>query len=155
LGYNSSFLKNVSLHEKWTGCQAGISMLGIRSNGDVLGCLAINNDEYIEGNVGARAVSEIWNDKKAFSYNRRFQLSEAGGNCVSCPHLETCRGGCCEMSLMKTGVLHNDYYCFFSVEKELFGEKSRPGTFLPGLGSKRAKKFAKIKKIFLGERNGL
>ena len=123
LGYNSDILKNVSLYAKWEGCQAGVSVLGIRSNGSVLGCLAINNGGLTEGNIRERSVAEIWNAPGSFGYTRRFKTADAGPNCTDCGHLGRCKGGCNEMSLMKSGALHNDPYCFYNIERRLFAEE--------------------------------
>ncbi len=120
LGYHSLLLKNVSLYEKWEGCQAGLSVAGIRSDGGVLGCLAVNDDRFIEGNVRREPFSSIWNRPGAFSYTRDRSAGEPGENCAGCGHSESCRGGCSEMSLMKTGRLHNDPYCFRAIEDRLF-----------------------------------
>lgn len=125
LGYNSGILKNISLYEKWEGCQAGVSVLGIRSNGDVLGCLALNDDRYVEGNVRRRNIADIWNSPEAFAYTRRFTDADAGKNCDACASLSSCKGGCNEMSLMKSGGLHNDPYCFYKLEQRLFAEEFR------------------------------
>ena len=123
LGYNSGILKNVSLYEKWEGCQAGVSVLGIRSDGSVLGCLALNDDRYVEGNVRDGTVADIWNSPSAFAYTRQFKAADAGPNCAACAHLARCGGGCSEMSLMKSGALHNDPYCFYKLERRLFAEE--------------------------------
>ncbi|MBI4656981.1 MAG: radical SAM protein [Elusimicrobia bacterium] len=123
LGFNSMMFKNISLHEKWGGCQAGISVLGIRSNGDVLGCLAINNDSFMEGNVRKNSVYEIWNSPGAFAYTRNFTKESAGENCSGCGFMAECKGGCNEMSLMKTGKLHNDPFCFYGIEQDIFADE--------------------------------
>ena len=123
LGYHSLLLKNVSLYEKWEGCQAGTAVAGIRSDGGVLGCLAINDERFVEGNVRERSFYDIWNDPASFRYTRAFSPEQAGPGCAGCDHLKTCRGGCSEMSLMKSGALHNDPYCFCRLEKEMFKEE--------------------------------
>lgn len=120
MGYNSCFIKNIWLYKNWEGCQAGISVCGIRSNGDVLGCLSINDDRFVEGNIRERSLYEIWNDPQSFKYTRKFVKSDSGPNCVNCKYLERCKGGCNEMSLMKTGLLHNDPYCFYRYERKNF-----------------------------------
>ena len=120
LGFNSMMLKNTSLQEKWTGCQAGISVLGVRSNGDILGCLSINDDKYVEGNVRKINLCELWNNPGSFARLRQFKPEQAGSNCVSCKYLDSCKGGCNEMSLMKTGSFHNDPCCFWKIEQRLF-----------------------------------
>jgi len=122
LGFNSMILNNVSLASEWTGCHAGISVLGIQSNGNIKGCLSMA-DAAAEGNVRSVSVYEIWNSDTTFSYSRRFDISEAGENCRDCIHVERCKGGCNEMSLMKTGKLHNDPYCFYAIEKKIFHEE--------------------------------
>lgn len=136
LGYHSLLLHNVSLYDKWEGCQAGTAVAGLRSDGTVLGCLAINDARYAEGNVRDRSFSEIWNDLAAFKYTRAFRPADLGPSCAGCEHGESCRGGCSEMSLMKTGRLHNDPYCFAKIEKELF-----PGE-LPGPAARLLRRLA-------------
>ncbi|MBI4802225.1 MAG: radical SAM protein [Elusimicrobia bacterium] len=159
LGYNSGVLKNISLYEKWEGCQAGVSVLGIRSNGDALGCLALNDDRFIEGNVRRKSVLQLWNGPAAFSYTRNFNGAQAGENCSSCAHVAACKGGCNEMSLMKTGVMHNDPYCFYRLEHKLFAEKlqnpfKRLWFRLNGLAHAGGGAFEKLGRIF-GANRGL
>jgi radical SAM protein with 4Fe4S-binding SPASM domain len=141
LGYNSARLINVSLYEKWEGCQAGISVLGIRSDGGLIGCLAINDDRFVEGNVRTTPVKKLWRSRSAFPYTRDFRREAAGPECAACRHLDSCKGGCSEMSLMKTGRLHNDPYCYYAIERadgsgpskmerlrDFFDQCSRPGS---------------------------
>ncbi len=121
MGYNSCLIKNIWLYDKWEGCQAGISIVGIRSNGDVVGCLSLNNDKFVEGNIRERSFYDIWNDENLFSYTRKFRKEDAGENCKGCRYIESCKGGCSEISLSKTHKLHNDPYCFYRFEKKNFG----------------------------------
>ncbi len=119
LGFNSMMLGNVSLDNEWTGCQAGLSVLGIQSDGNIKGCLSMS-DDAVEGNIRNKSIYELWNSDTAFSYSRKFAVTDAGENCRQCEHVRKCRGGCNEMSLMKTGRLHNDPYCFCSIERRIF-----------------------------------
>jgi hypothetical protein len=48
-GYHSKKLPNILL-STWTGCQAGISGIGIQSDGGIKGCLSLP-DGYIEGYI--------------------------------------------------------------------------------------------------------
>jgi radical SAM protein with 4Fe4S-binding SPASM domain len=122
MGFYSMMLDDTSVSPDWTGCQAGLSVLGIHSNGHIKGCLAMQ-DSTIEGNCRDVSVYDLWNSDTAFPYSRRFDTRAAGDNCRDCEHLESCRGGCNEMSFMKTGRLHNDPYCFCRIEKRLFREE--------------------------------
>lgn len=131
LGYHSHIIPNLMLAE-WAGCQAGIRVLGIQSDGGIKGCLAMN-DDYVECNVRTRSVSSLWNDPDAFAYNRRFDSRLLGTNCAGCSFSGTCKGGCNEMSLMSTGIKHNNPYCFLRIEKNILKDDLKNpvrGTFL-------------------------
>jgi len=159
LGYNSCIINNTGLNPKWTGCQAGISVIGIRSNGDILGCLSLNNDKYIEGNIRKINISEIWNGKNSFLYTRNFKKDEAGENCIECKFIEECKGGCCEMSLMKTGKFHNDPYCFYKIEHEIYKKELKNPLkkiifkIIKKMNQLEYNRYKRIKKIFLGNRS--
>ncbi len=115
-GYFSKVLPG---SQGWKGCTAGISSIGITSNGGIVGCLAMGNDRYIEGNVRDEKLRNIWNDPNRFIYNRGFSVDDLGENCARCKFGEKCMGGCASMSLNISGHLHNDPYCFRSLEKKL------------------------------------
>jgi len=114
-GYHSEVLPGC----RWTGCQAGTSIMGITSNGGIVGCLSMGNDRFIEGNVRDRPLKDIWQDQRAFAYNRHFTAKDLGENCASCKHGQSCRGGCGSVSYTLTGKLHNNPYCFHAIEQEL------------------------------------
>lgn len=118
IGYNSSFLPDLTGYEKWPGCQAGLSLLAIESNGGIKGCSALTG-KFVEDNIRNRSIVEIWNDPNSFSYNRKFKLNELKGFCRLCEYGMSCRGGCNETSFMSTGKIHCDPYCFHRIEKKL------------------------------------
>jgi radical SAM protein with 4Fe4S-binding SPASM domain len=105
----------------WDGCTAGVSTVGITSDGGVVGCLSMGNDRYIEGNVREVHFKDIWTNPDAFAYTRRFKNEDLGENCRGCKHGLKCRGGCNSVSNAITGKFHNDPYCFHKIEKELIG----------------------------------
>jgi radical SAM protein with 4Fe4S-binding SPASM domain len=118
-GYHSRHLPSLGLYPGWNGCQAGISILSIKSNGDVIGCLS-TVDAYMEGNIRKRSIIDIWNDPNAFKYNRKFKVELLGENCKGCKFGITCRGGCLGMSLGLSHKPHNHPYCFYKIEPGLF-----------------------------------
>ena len=71
LGYHSYLLPNLSLCDSWSGCQAGITVAGIRSDGGVYGCLAVNGGKC-EGNVRERSFTDIWQDPSSFADTRGY-----------------------------------------------------------------------------------
>jgi radical SAM protein with 4Fe4S-binding SPASM domain len=155
LGYHSFLLKNVSIYENWGGCQAGVSVAGIRSDGGIMGCLAVNDGAFVEGNVRRNSFYEVWNRPGAFSYSRNFKKEQAGPNCAGCEKVDACGGGCSEMSLMKTGRLHNDPYCFLAIEKDMLdreggGPLGKLKLKLAGFTGRGA--FGRLGRMFSGER---
>jgi len=121
-GFNSKVIPNLSGYPKWKGCYAGKTVLGIQSNGNVKGCLALS-DDFIEGNIRKRSIKEIWNDPNSFSYNSKFEKKDLGENCKNCKYNLECKGGCTTRSSSMTGIPHNDPRCFYRIEKELLNVK--------------------------------
>lgn len=110
----------------WWGCGAGINALGLGSDGTVRGCLSLQRDEYIEGNVRERSLKEIWNDKNSFKYNRRFECSMLTGYCKDCVYASVCRGGCLR-SASSTGGRCNPY-CLYQIETNGFSSEEQART---------------------------
>ena len=102
----------------WDGCQAGISTIGIQSNGEVKGCLSLP-PEFIEGNIRDDSISEIWQKPGFCSYNRDFEKSDLNNNCVDCKYGKKCRGGCLGVSIGITGKSNGDTYCLKSIEEAM------------------------------------
>lgn len=78
----------------FTGCSAGLTMVGIDSVGNVRGCESMYDARFIEGNVKDRPLEEIWTDENAFAYNRRFTPDKLTGACAECKYGGRCGGGC-------------------------------------------------------------
>ena len=115
MGYFSNILPDLQV-KGWHGCQAGISTLGIQSNGNIIGCLALG-DGFIEGNVKDRPLQEIWNDESFSKYSRYYKKEDMKGHCSRCEFWERCGGGCSTVSYSMTGELHQDPYCTRHIEK--------------------------------------
>ncbi|MFX0069445.1 MAG: radical SAM protein [Promethearchaeota archaeon] len=112
-GYYSRFLHSLGY---WQGCTAGIASLGIRSNGDITGCLTLPK-EFDEENIRRKHIREIWEDENAFAYTRKFKQGQLGNNCRVCEFGRICKGGCSAPSIYFTGRFHNNPYCFRGIEK--------------------------------------
>ena len=117
-GFHSKILPNLSTYPEWTGCPAGKTVLGIQSNGNVKGCLALP-DEFVEGNIREKNIKKIWKDPNTFSYTRNFDLKNIGELCKTCKYVQSCKGGCTTRSSCMTGIPHNDPCCFHRYEKEV------------------------------------
>lgn len=81
----------------WTGCSAGLSVVGLTSDGTVRGCLA-QPPAANEGNVRQRTLHDIWSNPKGFAYNRLFRATDLRGQCAGCAFGRLCRGGCTSLT---------------------------------------------------------
>lgn len=110
------------------GCHAGLRVIGIESNGNIKGCLSMPED-FVEGNIRERSLTEIWNDPKAFSYNRNFTPKSGAGFCRDCQYFENCRGGCGCTAYASSGNRYDNLFCLYRIEEE--GERSRGAEVCP------------------------
>ncbi|MBN1947946.1 MAG: radical SAM protein [Bradymonadales bacterium] len=114
------------LHDfEWSGCVAGLETLGIRSNGDVTGCLVLD-DTFLEGNLRDRSLAELWADPEGFSYNRQFTVDMLEGACRGCDLGARCRGGCRDHAVSFTGSRFHYPYCLHRLERQGRQGDSKP-----------------------------
>jgi radical SAM protein with 4Fe4S-binding SPASM domain len=123
----------------WDGCTAGISTIGLTSDGGVVGCLSMGNDRHIEGNIRERHLKDIWNDERSFPYTRGFSERDLGENCAGCRYGKRCAGGCNSVSLSLTGRFHNDPYCFRAIERGRPAGRGLLRRGVPGLAPESGK----------------
>ena len=115
IGYYSVLSPRLEM-KSWQGCQAGIKVIGIESDGGIKGCLSLHGDDYIEGKIREESLKSIWENKNNFKYNRRFTLDMLQGICKGCKYGAICRGGCSEKSLSFTGTPHGSPFCLYHIE---------------------------------------
>jgi radical SAM protein with 4Fe4S-binding SPASM domain len=97
----------------WSGCQAGLRVVGIDSIGNVKGCESLYSDEFIEGNLREESLSEIWYKEGNFAYNRNFDISMLTGSCKDCDKGAICRGGCRGACYFTTDSKFENPYCCY------------------------------------------
>jgi radical SAM protein with 4Fe4S-binding SPASM domain len=115
----------------WIGCTAGISVIGIESNGNIKGCLSLpsamnHEDRFVEGNIRQRSLRDIWTDPNAFAYNRKFTVDQLEGFCRACDYAEICRGGCSWTAFAYTTSRYDNPYCYYR-QLKLQEERDKPG----------------------------
>lgn len=113
------YLKGKREIDFWVGCAAGCLSVGIESNGNVKGCLSLQADEFIEGNIRKESLADIWNKEGNFSYTRDFQREKLSGFCAKCDFGEICRAGCNFLAYASTGSPFDNLYCLYRVQNEL------------------------------------
>lgn len=123
IGYYSKLSPYMEM-PNWQGCQAGLRVMGIESDGSIKGCLSIHGsnmhgDDYssfIEGNVREKPLKEIWNNTDGFAYNRRFDPSMLVGICKECKYGPICRGGCSEKAMAFSNTPFGSPFCLHNYE---------------------------------------
>lgn len=115
IGYfdeNEMYIRNApGTISAWSGCQAGLRVVGIDSVGNVKGCESLYSDVFIEGNLRKESFETIWNKEGNFSYNRQFDISRLTGKCSGCDKAQICRGGCRGSCFFTTDMLYENAYC--------------------------------------------
>jgi len=112
IGYCHGVAAKIWGDMEWCGCNAGRYVVGVRSDGDIVGCLSLQDPRFVGGNVRKKSLKEIWEDDLAFAYNRNFDSASLCGACEKCPEGEQCRGGCIAMGYSVTGHLYDNNYCY-------------------------------------------
>jgi radical SAM protein with 4Fe4S-binding SPASM domain len=117
-GYHSHILGNIMITPTWKGCPAGISTIGITSDGGVKGCLSLP-DGFVEDSIRNRTLTDIWNSSDFAFYNRNFKKDDLKSECINCKYGKSCKGGCSTVSSTLTGKLHCNPYCLHLIEKKM------------------------------------
>lgn len=104
------------LHPRWDGCIAGRRLIGVRSDGDVLGCLSLG-DPFVEANLRKEPLRQIWRSETSFS-RLRHKEKELTGACTRCAHAAECRAGCTGIAYSATGGIGCNPYCIRALETE-------------------------------------
>jgi len=104
------------LCQRWKGCHAGRSSVGIRSNGDVVPCIMVG-ERLIEDNLRRRPLVDIWRDPNSFPRFRN-KSAQLTGKCAKCPFGEVCKAGCSAMAISQTGTLTETPFCIRQLEQE-------------------------------------
>ncbi|MDR1684698.1 MAG: radical SAM protein [Elusimicrobiota bacterium] len=102
---------------EWQGCNAGIHVLGIEANGNVKGCLSLQDAAFSAGNVKETNLIDIWNDDARFPYTRGYDASKMEGACKNCKSAGQCKAGCLGMAYSLHGGIHQNSYCYSAIEK--------------------------------------
>ena len=98
----------------WSGCHAGLSVVGIDSIGNVKGCESLYDDIFIEGNIREESFSDIWFKDTNFAYNRNFDKSLLSGKCKDCDMGVYCRAGCRGACFFTNGNFFENAYCIYN-----------------------------------------
>ena len=121
-GYYSDVIPNHvnNFKQDWQGCPAGRHVMGIRSNGKVVGCLSIYNDDYLETmDLRTKSVKEIWESKDFCRWNTIFnRYKNLQGFCKTCEYASACCAGCSGTAVAYYGNANQNKMCYHKIEQE-------------------------------------
>jgi radical SAM protein with 4Fe4S-binding SPASM domain len=138
-GAYDALLFSASSRHLWTGCMAGLSVLGIHADGSIKGCPTLPS-EYVGGNIRERKLADIL-DSRELTFNAhagtRDSRKELWGFCGGCPYGHICRAGCSQMTSVVFGRRGNNPYCHYRAgELAKQGRRERIVPSLLALGKK-------------------
>ncbi len=99
----------------WTGCMAGISVLGIHADGSIKGCPTLPS-EFVGGNIRTQPLAEIVESRElTFNMDAGTEQGTAHmwGFCGSCKYAEVCRGGCSQTAHVLLDRHGNNPICHY------------------------------------------
>jgi len=102
----------------WKGCPAGLSGIGVLSDGRINGCLSLltHGERFIEGSIRERSLTDMWRDPNLFVYNRQFDATKSSGACRACRFLTTCRHGCVNVLVAADEHMTHNPLCMHALE---------------------------------------
>jgi radical SAM protein with 4Fe4S-binding SPASM domain len=116
-------------------CSAGLTTLGIESNGDVKGCPSLPSDAWVGGNVRQHSLRDIWERSAPLRHTRDRTRAELWGYCAECYYGDECRAGCTWMSASIFGRPGNNPYCHHrALEMNRVGKRERVALSSPAPG---------------------
>lgn len=118
LGYCDPITEELLEGESWYGCSAGLYNIAIEADGKVKGCLSLQSDDFVEGNIRERSLIDIWFDDNAFSYTRKYDPAAMRGFCKRCDSAQRCRGGCLGIAHSISGTIFENTYCYKRIAAE-------------------------------------
>jgi radical SAM protein with 4Fe4S-binding SPASM domain len=101
--------------EHWGGCQAGINVIGIESDGTIKACPSLPTAPYVGGNVRDASLESIWAHAEAMRFARDRTVEELWGFCRSCYYADVCRAGCAWTTHATLGRRGNNPFCYHRV----------------------------------------
>jgi radical SAM protein with 4Fe4S-binding SPASM domain len=117
----------------WTGCQAGLSAIGIEANGAIKACPSLPTAAYVGGNIRERRLRDIVERAPELRFNLGAGtpegVSHLWGFCKTCEFAELCRGGCSWTAHVFFNKRGNNVYCHhraLSLEKRGVRERVFP-----------------------------
>lgn len=119
----------------WQGCQAGMFLLGIESDGTLKACPTLPTEPYGAGNVLETTLEELWERAERLRFARDRTVDELWGFCKTCYYADVCKAGCSWTAHTTLGRRGNYPFCYYRVtelRKQGLRERLVPREAAPG-----------------------
>jgi radical SAM protein with 4Fe4S-binding SPASM domain len=113
LGYFGPLEKKLRSAQKkhWRGCTAGVSVMGIESNGGIKNCPSLGGENNIGGSWRVHGIKKIWEESYQLGYVRQRTVDDLWGYCRECYYADTCMAGCTAAAEPLLGRPGNNPFC--------------------------------------------
>jgi radical SAM protein with 4Fe4S-binding SPASM domain len=102
----------------FSGCQAGVHVMGIESDGTIKGCPSLPTAPYVGGNVRELSLADIWrgSESSPIAFVRERDQGELWGRCAECYYAKMCKAGCSFTSHSTLGRRGNNPFCYYRAD---------------------------------------
>jgi radical SAM protein with 4Fe4S-binding SPASM domain len=100
-----------ALRSHWRGCSAGVTTLGLDSDGGVKNCPSLGGPVNVGGNWREHSLREVWEQSYQLGYIRSRTRDDLWGYCRECYYADTCMAGCTAASEPLLGRPGNNPFC--------------------------------------------
>ena len=113
LGYFGPIERRLRMAQKrhWRGCDAGVTTMGIESDGGIKNCPSLGGPVNIGGKWREHGVRKIWEESYQLGYIRARTVDDLWGYCRECYYASTCMAGCTAASEPLLGRPGNNPFC--------------------------------------------
>jgi len=113
LGYFGPHERRLRAAQKkhWRGCVAGVSVVGIESDGGIKNCPSLGGPVNVGGAWRVHGLKKIWEESYQLGYIRSRTVEDLWGYCRECYYAETCMAGCTAAAEPLLGRPGNNPFC--------------------------------------------
>lgn len=111
----STYSKAYGLKSHTEGCGAGKYVMGIKANGDMVGCISLKDKRYVEGNLKDIKLKDVIDNPDSFAWNREIKTKQQLiGDCAICQFGNICKSGCPALKYDEHYQLVENIYCSYN-----------------------------------------
>jgi radical SAM protein with 4Fe4S-binding SPASM domain len=97
--------------QHWQGCTAGVTVMGIESDGGIKNCPSLGGPANVGGHWRVHGIQKVWDESYQLRYIRERTVDDLWGYCRECYYAETCMAGCTAAAEPLLGRPGNNPFC--------------------------------------------